>query len=1200
MPIQTGDVVLLKSAVMDDVPEGGGPPTGNVIADGVSNAIFPDISGLDRAKGRFNLRKIVAAIRTDDVEHYLGATVILADPPKDPRVSVTLFATKSNFDVRSEAASRVEAYLNKGPELPGFLYEDHLAGQRVVQIFQRTSDPLPTPGKTFVLVQNEGRSNQIEQYVRATRVSSIERTFTYGEDTDYKAAIVSVEISDALRADLTGSPAARSFTRIEGATKLRDTVVADAGSYCGAVPLAAPVAVGDFSVSATSIFTQLVPSAQSESPITGQSPFAAIATSVSGTAPVSITTSVPWSNTQALVLPGGARAGSITVKSDGVTITDAGGRLLAGGVQIGTIDYPNGVLTASVGSYNGNKTISYTPAAYPLRMPQSSEIPVTAEGRSLSYTGVLPAPAARGTLSVAYRSQRRWSVISDNGAGQLRGIDSSYGAGTYNPDTSDYVLTLGALPDVGSSIVLTWGVPTQETVHPSVALKLSQTIAINAAAGESAQPGSIVATWEDGATQYTASVNAAGVLSGAATGRYDLATGYLTLSPSVLPAPGTNITINYRVGAQSSESFSHPSRVASGKLEVIASSAMSPGSVVVRWNTLTDLAALGVYTDSMLRALGVAGLPTLVDPINTATDDGAGNLLRDGAVIGTVDYGTGHILWNPDVVLSVPRPQYGLGSVARRNPGGDASFWRINYQSMQYVPVPSMYPNDDSGSVTINYLPAAATNVRAQTVPFAIDFSLLPGIAAPVVPGSVALQPSAGGPLQDNGQGVLRELTSAGLVQRGTVDYITGRATITSWPTGSGPAVQRVSCVTTLGEGIASAFVCRTAVAPLRPGSLTFQFAKDGGGSAVVPVGIDGVINAPGVVGTVDVETGLIRIGFGNMVLAAGNEAEPWYHATRVNADGYNFKPAPVMASTLKYSGVAYSYLPLNAELLGIDPVRLPTDGRVPIFRAGGTAVLGHTSKITRAVANGDVVNCGRVRLSRVRLIGADGVVLNSGYTADLEAGTVTVTNIGTGAAAWPQPVTIEHRIEDMATVREIDINGTISLNSAVSHAYPLGSYVSSAIEVGDVFARVNTVFSQATWTVGRWLDAVDGSVPAARFNHDQFPITVTNRGAVTERWLLRMLSSTNYEVIGEHVGVIAVGDTSNNCSPINAAAAAPYFTVNWRAFGNNWVPGNVIRFNTVLAGTALWLARTIQPGPETVTNDSFTVLVRGDVDNPI
>ena len=57
MPIQSGDVKLLKSAVMADVPEGGGAPTGTVIEDGISNSIFPDHYELDRAGGRVNQRQ---------------------------------------------------------------------------------------------------------------------------------------------------------------------------------------------------------------------------------------------------------------------------------------------------------------------------------------------------------------------------------------------------------------------------------------------------------------------------------------------------------------------------------------------------------------------------------------------------------------------------------------------------------------------------------------------------------------------------------------------------------------------------------------------------------------------------------------------------------------------------------------------------------------------------------------------------------------------------------------------------------------------------------------------------------------------------------------------------------------------------------------------------------------------------------------
>jgi hypothetical protein len=62
-----------------------------------------------------------------------------------------------------------------------------------------------------VLVGNEGLANEQEQYVRAIRVTSMERTFTYDTDKDYKAVIVTMELSDALRYDFTGSrPAASS------------------------------------------------------------------------------------------------------------------------------------------------------------------------------------------------------------------------------------------------------------------------------------------------------------------------------------------------------------------------------------------------------------------------------------------------------------------------------------------------------------------------------------------------------------------------------------------------------------------------------------------------------------------------------------------------------------------------------------------------------------------------------------------------------------------------------------------------------------------------------------------------------------------------------------------------------------------------------------------------------------------------------
>ena len=110
------------------------------------------------------------------------------------------------------------------------------------------------------------------------------------------------------------------------------------------------------------------------------------------------------------------------------------------------------------------------------RAPQSAEIAVTPESRSQSYVGTVNPGAATRHASISYMAQGRWYVLSDGGNGSLKGLDASYGAGTFNKNTGAFVVTLGALPDVGSSLILTWNVPTQETQQPTAALKASQAL----------------------------------------------------------------------------------------------------------------------------------------------------------------------------------------------------------------------------------------------------------------------------------------------------------------------------------------------------------------------------------------------------------------------------------------------------------------------------------------------------------------------------------------------------------------------------------------------------------------------------------------------------------------------------------------------------------------------------------------------------
>jgi hypothetical protein len=111
-------------------------------------------------------------------------------------------------------------------------------------------------------------------------------------------------------------------------------------------------------------------------------------------------------------------------------------------------------------------------------------------------------------------------------------------------------------------------------------------------------------------------------------------------------------------------------------------------------------------------------------------------------------------------------------------------------------------------------------------------------------------------------------------------------------------------------------------------------------------------------------------------------------------------------------------------------------------------------------------------------------------------------------------------------------------------------------------------------------------------------PDPVTNRGALTERWVVRFTNSTSFEVIGENVGVIATGNTSADCAPNNPATGVPYFPA--RA-GLGQRLGHRQR-------AALQHHRRAVPGlggahrpagPESVPDDNFTLLIRGDVDTP-
>lgn len=1198
MTIQSGDAKLIKSAVMADVPEGGGAPTDNVITDGASNSIFPDISELDRAGGRVSLRKTFVSIQSDDTDTYFGANVIVAEPPTDPLVSVTLFSTESTFDERASAKARIESYMTVGAQMAPYLFGDHIAGQRSITLLGRTSEPTPVVGTTLVMRAQVGASLR-EQFVRITDVAAIDRTFTHTDGRDFTRRQFTIGISDALRYDFPGQPLAYyTDAQIDytNRTRLYDTVVADAARYYGVVPLSSPASLGDFTIEAEGIFTQLVPSAQVETPIADARPNQQTGAAIASGDSIVQTLSHAWTRTAAMYVGGGILPGSLTIARAGITLKDSGGKLLNQSdlSQVGTVDYDNGILSLSTdvfGTSGGTHTVTFTPAEKPEVMTRAVGIDVTQATQRLSYALTLTPSPAPGSLDISYRSGGRWYTLKDDGSGKITGSDSSFGAGTLNQTTGTITVTLGALPDVGTKVIVGWAPKgTTQPVSAVIAQTASPLVgrfffAVRMLQGDGVtprklKPGTVSLSWNDG-TARTITDNGQGVVSGYGVGKIDYNGGIIRFSPTTLPPKGTTLTVTV---------------IETSTTAATVNSFTDGGST---WNfSLGGLVRATTVELAIAIRYGVRSYPDVDTPtekIVRVFDDGAGNLvmanISGNLTVGTVNYSTGACTLNKTVggFKDVQKRWEAISYVAYNQPTWTAFGPETRTLSMTVLNGPTAPINAPAWAWWAGPLATAAQTRAAvadgtsfnTTTPLNALY-LQARLNRFTVGADVYTSPGASGVVQRNfspATGLGTEVGTCGaytVIEAGyepaavPSGWSWGHTMLTEWVAGISPVASSMAGLSSAAIGDDSQaidrLVFRTAVAPIRNGSFSIVGMTPAGTTFNVTANTTGVISGSGVTGSIDYENGIVEVAFANGALS----------------------------SELRYNATAYTYLPLDADILGLDPVRLPQDGRVPIFRPGEFAVVGHTGSVSATVSNGQVINCGRVRLSRVRVIGHDGQVINTGYTADLEAGLVTFTNV----TGYAQPVTVEHRIEDMAIVRDAQISGQLTFTRALTHNYPAGSYVSSALIAGDLFARVSLVFDQATWS-GAWSDAPSGGTATATFNDVTYPITVSNRGALTERWAVRFTNSTAFEVIGENVGVVAIGNTSSNCAPVNPNTGVPYFTIPALGWGSGWSVGNVLRFNTIGAEFPVWVVRTVQQGPATVPDDQFTILIRGDVDTP-
>ncbi|WP_051415147.1 hypothetical protein [Marichromatium purpuratum] len=492
---------------------------------------------------------------------------------------------------------------------------------------------------------------------------------------------------------------------------------------------------------------------------------------------------------------------------------------------------------------------------------------------------------------------------------------------------------------------------------------------------------------------------------------------------------------------------------------------------------------------------------------------------------------------------------------------------------------------------------AATTEAASATLTLTdgvLGVDLTRSLSSPIVPGSVRLR--LGGWLyRDRGDGKLYDDAGAAIAD---LDYATGRAALRRWPGGASVPPTVESCLTSYGQWGQIAASFRTATAPLKPEALQVVATTLEGTQLIATADADGRIQGEGIEGRVDYAVGVAAV-----------------HFRQRNAEDTDWEPLAVDPTTLRYNAVAYSYLPLDADILGIDGTRLPADGRVPIYRPGDLVMILHAAETALSPSAGVAAALGRTRLAWVRVTDATGAVVSGErYQLDRAAGQIMFPDL----AGLTLPLTVRHTVGDLRQVTDAQISGWLALSRPLTHDYPAGeTIVAGCLIIGDRRARVSATWDQASWS-GAWADAPSGSAATATLNLIDHPIQVTNEGCDTDRWVLRCTNaaSDQWELISENRGLVWQGvyaPGGEDIAPINPrtridlgggsySAGAPYMTIPAAANGGGWSTGNVVRIDTVGAIAEFWVARSIQQSDEPVdpaAADGCEIHALGNIDRP-
>ena len=1036
-----------------------------------------------------------------------------------------------------------------------------------------------------------------EQYVRIADVDTTTISLYYnGQDYSRRRIIATLE--QALQYTFQGSV----FTpegKNPNVTDTFATQVADAAKFYGTKAIDKDALAGNTLIEVDNIFQQLVPSSKQQVPIINADAVGSSRIVVYDEA-VSSYRVQTYKNAFAgefvefgqPIVPG-------SITWDGAT--DTNGLLIKDGVTVGTVNYLDGVMTVTSGRLNS--TLYYRPGVILDTYTQFTEgVRITLENQGLVFIkNVSPVPDPQSTY-VDYRANGKWYRVRGNADGSIGNAADGLGAGLIvdNGDgTATITVTLGAVPEIDSTVIFAWG--SDDIINDAV-----EEFKSNAMWGEIQLDPFI------NPDDFSIYIGYWGASSSSSN--------YMTNSNSTtvdgITFENTTLNSNERYVLNTTE----------GVLRIYAKEGRSLEGRVLSTSATTDYYGVRkTYTYGIAEDLA-ADKVLEVNPTYSETTPGvftldSSNTVQKSSVRLTITVkqsksGIRTDPWNDSESITVQADVDGILRDASNTAWG-----QVANDGTITVEVPSItgeFLEERTGSFGFRYyVKVPGTRLKYNV----IDIGQLEYYAD-----TVRTYPSSKvDEFQSNLTITYKIATPAYIVN----DFILGLGTNKPSYTSTGNSFKLI----VKGNNVYSRLYKDVIVGSFDRVAGLIEFSPE-----VLPGEIFSTSNdfspymTPDILYTLDPREKyyslrhVFKVGSGDIVnssLILRYRTASGTHVATSNADGVitgtdidsgvsyvdpitgavsvEFT-SPAIPSSIVYDCVAETVLPLDPELLGLNPVRLPSDGRVPIFFPGAFVVVFNEDEtdIGTPLAN-DTVTLARNKQSYIEVVDVNGQRLDyNQYVVDRVVGSVTFNSdlalVDRQGDALTPPLRIIDRVEDMGLCTEASVNGRVSISSPLSRDYTAGnSYIASALVWGDIGARIFNLFSQQTFD--QWSDEQTQSGIPAQFDNVNYPIQINNKDSFTGRWAFVFTSSNTVDVISETLGTI-LEDVSidSDISPINPATGNPYFTIPAGGWGGGWVTSNVFRFNTTSGAENMWVIRSVQSGALTEQTDSIDIEIRGDV----